>query len=125
MKTLGRILIILLVFAAFSALMIVGVNASGVSSSSFPGEGREFRPGADGQGFPPSGFQPGADGAGFRPERGGDHDGERGGGGVIGLLFGAIKNTLVIALLVVAVVLPKSITRKKRRNDALTSTTAE
>ncbi len=123
MKTLGRILIILLAFTVFSALMIVGVNASGMSSSSFPGEGREFRPGGDGQGFPPPGFQPGADGPGFRPERGGERGGE--GGGVTGLLFGAIKNTLVIALLVVAIVLPKSIARKKRRNEMLTSTPAE
>ena len=124
MKTLGRMLIILLVFTAFSALMIVGVNASGMSSSSFPGEGREFRPGGDGQGFPPPDFQSGADGTGFRPERHGERGGE-GGGGAVGLLFGAVKNTLVIALLVVAIVLPKSIARKKRRNGALTSTPSE
>lgn len=123
MKTLGRILIILLVFTAFSALMIVAVNASGMNSSSFPGEGREFRPGGDGQGFPPPDFQLGADGAGFRPERHGERGGE--GGGPAGLLFGAVKNTLVIALLVVAIVLPKSIARKKRRNGALTSTPSE
>ena len=51
MKTLGRILIILVVFAALSGLMIVGVNASGLSASNFRGEGGEFRPAGDQEGF--------------------------------------------------------------------------
>ena len=47
MKTLVRILIILVVFAALSGLMVVGVNASGSSASNFRGEGGEFRPAGD------------------------------------------------------------------------------
>ena len=34
-------------------------------------------------------------------------------------MFGAIKNTLVIGLLVVAIVVPKSVIRKKKKNSAL------
>jgi len=112
MKTLVRILIILVVFAALSGLMIVGVNASGLSASNFRGEGGEFRPAGDLEGFPPPGFRP----EGF------DEHGERGerrGGGISGLMFGAIKNTLVISLLVVAIVVPKSVIRKKKKNGAL------
>ena len=112
MKTLGRILIILVVFAALSGLMIVGVNASGSSTSNFRGEGGEFRPAGDQEGFPPPGFRP----EGF--EEHGER-GERRGGGISGLMFGAIKNTLVIGLLVVAIVVPKSVNRKKKKNSAL------
>ncbi|MBI5963052.1 MAG: hypothetical protein HY863_06225 [Chloroflexi bacterium] len=117
MKTLGRILIILMVFAALSALMVVGVNASGVSASSFRGEGGEFRPG--GEGFPP-GFQPGADGNRVRPEGFEEHS-ERGEGrgGISGLMFGAVRNIFVIALLVTLIVWPRSVARKKRKMDAV------
>lgn len=115
MKTLGRILIILVVFAALSGLMIVGVNASGLSASNFRGEGREFRPVGDQEGFPPPGFRPeGTEGFEEHGERG-----ERRGDGISGLMFGAIKNTLVIGLLVVAIVVPKSVIRKKKKNGAL------
>mgnify|MGYP001612674170 CR=1 FL=1 len=105
MKTLARILIILVVFTALSALMVVGVNASGVSASSFRGEG--------GEGFPP-GFSP--DGGRVRPE-GFEEHGERGEGrgGVTGLMFGAVRNTFIIALLVTIIVWPRSIARKKRK----------
>ena len=112
MKTLGRILIILVVFAALSGLMIVGVNASGLSASNFRGEGGEFRPAGDQEGFPPPGFRP----EGF--EEHGER-GERRGGGISGLMFGAVKNIFVIGLLVVAIVLPKNVIRKKKKNGAL------
>lgn len=114
MKTLSRTLTILVVFAALSMLMVVGVNASGVSASSFPRERSEFRPGSDN------------DGAGFvRPEgfeenhfeRG--ERGERGGGGFTGLMFGAVKNTFIIALLVTLIVVPRSIARNKRKSSTL------
>ena len=112
MKTLGRILIILVVFAALSGLMIVGVNASGLSASNVRDKGGEFRPAGDLEGFPAPSFRP----EGF--EEYGER-GERRGGGLSGLMFGAVKNTLVISLLVVAIVVPKSVIRKKKKNGAL------
>ncbi|NOT03914.1 MAG: hypothetical protein HOP27_04875 [Anaerolineales bacterium] len=126
MKTLGRILIILVVFAALSGLMVVGVNALGLSVSNFRGEGGEFRPGGDGEGFPPPSFRPDGDDGGFRPE-GFEERGERGErrGGVAGMMFGAIKNIFVIALLVTVIVWPKSIARSKRKNGAVKSAVTE
>ncbi len=125
MKTLGRILIILVVFAALSGLMVMGVNASGMSASNFRGEGGEFRPGGEMEG----GFQPGImpDGGRVRPE-GFEEHGERGegrGGGMTGLMFGAIKNTFVIGLLVVAIVVPKNVIRKNKKNSAVKSALTE
>ncbi len=126
MKTLGRILIILVVFAALSGLMVIGVNASGFSASNFRGEGGEFRPSGGGEGFPPPGFRPDGDDGGFRPE-GFEERGERGEGrgGVTGLMFGAIKNIFVIALLVTVIVWPKNIARNKRKNGAVKSAATE
>lgn len=120
MKTIGRILIILAVFSALSALMVIGVNASGMNDTNFRPEGGEFRPGGDAGDFaPPSGFSP--DGGRVRPEGFEDHDhderGERG-GGFSGLMFGAVKNTFIIAVLVALVVLPRNAMKKKKKNNA-------
>lgn len=88
MKTLGRILIICFVFSFVSGLIIIAVNASGMNAPDFRGDGEErpeFRPDGDMDG----GFPFPADG-----ERG-----ERGEGGGSRLMFGLIKNVIVIAVL--------------------------
>ena len=120
MKILGRILIILVVFAALSGLMVMGVDASGMSASNLRGEGGEFRPGGEMEGSFRPGIMP--DGGRVRPE-GFEEHGERGEGrgGFSGLMFGAIKNTFVIGLLVVAIVVPKNVIRKNKKNGAVKS----
>ena len=95
MKTPGRILIILVVFAIVMGITYVAVNASGLSSSmDMPQfEGGE-RP------VPPSGqFE-------------GRSEGREGGGG--GLMFGLIKNVGIIAILVAIIVVPKNIFRRRK-----------
>lgn len=102
MKTLGRILIICFVFTVFAGLMILAVNASGMNAPDFRGDGEsrsEFRP--------QNGDVDG--GLSFPPE------GERGEGGGSRLMFGVIKNVIVITFLVLVIVWPKSIAKKKRR----------
>jgi len=125
MKILGRILIILAVFAALSAAMVTAVNASGTNATSFQREGGEFRPGGEMEGFPPAGFRPDG-GEGFRHGEFEEH-GERGEGrgGVTGLMFGAVKNIGVIGLLVTLIVLPKSIAKKNRKNVEIKSALPE
>lgn len=102
MKTLGRIFILSFVFVLLSGLMIMAVNASGMNAPDF-GRDRagqtEFRP--------PQGDE--ENGGPFRPE------GERGGFGSSRWIFGMVKNVGVIAVLVTAIVWPKSILRRKRR----------
>lgn len=116
MKTLGRILVILAVFSALSALMVFGVNASGLSNASFPSEGGEFRP--DGDFPPPPGFSLDGDGIRVRPDGFEEHDheerGERG-RGFGGLMFGALKNTFLIAVLVMLVVFPRNAIKKRKK----------
>ena len=102
MKTLGRILIICFVFTMFAGLMIFAVNASGMNAPDFRGDGAEFRP--------PGGNLDG--GPSFPPEGGRE---ERGEGGGFRFMFGMIKNVMVITVLVLVIVWPKSITKKRRR----------
>lgn len=120
MKTLGRILIILVVFIALSALMVIGVNASGLNQADFRPEGGEFRPSGELGDFPPPpGFNPEEGGGRVRPEGFEDHDHEErgeGGFGFGGLMFGAARNTLIIAVLVVLIVVPRNAMKQKKKN---------
>lgn len=103
MKILARVLIIVIVFSIFSALIVTAVNASGANA---PGQ---FRPEGNGDGFRP-------DADGNRPERG--EGGPR-------WLSGVIKNVGVIALLVTAIVWPKSIVRKNKRKAVAQTSSKE
>jgi hypothetical protein len=94
MKTLGRILIIILAFAVMTGITYSAVNASG-SSTNTP----VFQRGGDG-------FAP--DGA--RPEFRGDD-----GGNSFGILFGVLKNTIIVAVIVALIVFPKNLLQQKRR----------
>ena len=98
MKTLGRIFIILAVFSIFAGLMVVAVNASGTNAPDFSGA-PQFRPD---DGSRPEGDQ-------NRPER------DEGGIDVPRWVFGLIKNVGVMAVLVILIVLPKSVAKKKRK----------
>ena len=104
MKTLGRALLILAVFA-----LIMGITYAVVTAGTSGSNGLQLQRG-DGA-FPRPNFPNGQ-----RPEfPGGERNefhGERGGGG---LMFGMIKNTLVIAIVVVLVVIPKGWLQKRRR----------
>jgi hypothetical protein len=95
MKTLGRILIILAVTALVTAALYLIVNASGTGTSA------DFQP--RGEQFQPVGTR--LDFEAGRPER----DGMGG-----GLSFEWIKNVAVIGLIVAIMVLPKSLSKKKR-----------
>ena len=101
MKTLGRILIILAVTALVTGALYLIVNAGGTgTAANFPQRGEQF---ASTRTFE-AGARPEFDGA--RPERGV----ERGGGWAFGLL----KNMGVISILVVILVLPKGLAKRKR-----------
>lgn len=110
MKTFGRILIILTAFTVLGGLMMWVGNANGVNSPTFArnsGEA-EFRP--------PQGDEDGQEGSRPPREVGEDHEGREGRGGFGGRwVFSLIKNVGVISVLVVAIVLPKSIIKKKRK----------
>lgn len=98
MKTLGKIFIILAVFALVTGAIFTLVNASGGTS------GTPAFNGPDGNNFP----------QGNNPQRGGDN---QGGGSVAGLILGMIGRTAVIGLITTAIVLPKSMMRIKRRES--------
>lgn len=110
MKTIGRILIILLVFSALSGLMVLAVNASGSTSSGFDGAPSQLRPQGDGDQFRPEGDQ-------NRPERGG----REGLGGGSRWMFGLVKNMVVLTVLVTIIALPRSLAKKKRKKAAVSS----
>ncbi|MEW6285070.1 MAG: hypothetical protein AB1509_02485 [Chloroflexota bacterium] len=99
MKTLGRILIILVVMALVMGITYAAVSASG--SSGAPGVEPRFEEG----GRPP--FREGQ----FEGE---GHEGREGGG----WMFGLIKNVGIIAVLVTLIVLPKNARRKRKRTLA-------
>jgi hypothetical protein len=105
MKTLGRVLVICFVFTLVAGVIILAVNASGMNAPDFRSNGLaqpEFRP-------------PGGEVEGKLPfPREGERE-ERGEGGGPRLMFGMIKNMVVIAVLVTAVVWPKSMAKKRRR----------
>jgi len=113
MKTLGRILIILLAAAIVTGAWVALVNGIGANvSTSFdrPG-GDEFRPQQQGN-QPPAGFPEGGFPQGERPDR------EQGGGGSVGRFgLGMVKNVGVVAVLVALIVLPKSLFGRKRKNN--------
>ena len=88
MKTLGRILIIVLAFAIMMGITYSVVNASR-SSTNAPA----FQRGGDG--FAPNDAQPE-----FRSEDGGNS---------LGMLFGVLKNTIIVAAIVALIVLPKNL----------------
>lgn len=90
MKTLFRILVILVVASLIGGAIYALVNVGGIGSQQ-----NSFRPREGIQQFTP-GNNPG-----FRPEGGGRGDRERGGGGSLGLGFGLLKNSLVIAVIAV------------------------
>ncbi len=110
MKTLGRVLIILAVFALVMGITYVIVNADGTSLSGAPrsenGERPQFANGE--RPFPGDGqFQPGQ-----RPE---GFEGRERGGGAGGLMFGFIKNTVIIAVVVVLIAAPRNWFRNRKR----------
>jgi heme A synthase len=112
MKTLGRILIILLAAAIVTGGWVALVNGIGANvSTSFdrPG-GDEFRPQQQGN-QPPAGFPERGFPQGERPDR------ERGGGSMGRFALGMVKNVGIVAVLVALIVLPKSLFGKKRKNN--------
>ena len=100
MKTLGRISIILTAFAIVMGITYVLVNSNS-SSSADPVLER------GGEGFTRLDGVRLAFANGKRPEF--DRDGPRGGG----WMFGLIKNIGIVALIVVLIVLPKSVLRRR------------
>ncbi len=109
MKTLGRILIILMVFAAVIGITYIVVNAgSSSTSANMPAfergdEGRQRPEG--GQLQFSNGERPEFPGGG--PEFG--REGPRGGGWI----FGLIKNIGIIGIIVALIAVPRSLIRRK------------
>ena len=95
MKMLGRVLAIVLAFTVMMAITYSAVSASG-SSNNTPA----FQRG--GESFTPDGGSPRE----FR-----DHD--RGGG--VGMIFGLLKNTVIVAIIVAMVVFSKNFLQQQRR----------
>lgn len=115
MKTLGRILIILLATVLVGAALYFLVDANS-SSADLPfdrPEGAEFRP----QGERPLGDFP----EGLRPGRGGGERGAVGGR----WMFGLVKNVGVIALLVAVIVIPKSLFNRKKTDPQVADTESQ
>ena len=109
MKIVGRMLIILAVFALVMGITYGIVNARSSSSSGVPPRFEQ----ANGRFAPPDGALPGFEN-GERPEfPGGGRElrGERGGG----WLFGALKNIVIIGIIVALIALPKSWIQKRKR----------
>jgi hypothetical protein len=101
MKTLGRILIILSVFALVMGITYVAVNAATANSSS---AAPQFN-----QGDRPQFAH------GQRPEFPGGEPNEFRGAPGAGWMFGAIKNIAVVSIIVLLIVLPKGWLQKRRR----------
>ena len=93
MKTLGRILIILMVFAIVMGTTYFVVNASESSTSSPAFENSSTR-------FAPNGEHP-------------EFQGVSSGG--IGLMFGFMKNMIIVAVLVGMIVFPKNLMQRRQR----------
>ena len=111
MKTLGRIVIILAAFALVMGITYGIVNA--VSSSTVV---RSFE--REGEGQPrPEGVQPQIPN-GQRPEfaEGEGREG-RGGGSIIRLILGTVKNIVLVALVVALVVWLKNYMEKRKRDS--------
>jgi len=127
MKTVRRILIILAVFSALSALMFFAVNIGGLIisnlDSTYPqlgldddDEEDEFVRPEDAK-FNPEGNESNPQGGEDRPEHG-----ERGGrDGGFRWMFGIVKNIGVMAMLVTLIVLPKNLMKSKRKQAVIKS----
>ena len=100
MKTLGRILIIIVAFAIMMGITYSVVNASRSSNNvlAFQRGGDRFTP---------------PDGA--RPEFRGEGRGDDGGGSGFGIMFGLIKNTVIVAIIVALIAFPKNLLQQRRR----------
>ncbi len=122
MKTLGRILIILLAAAIVSAAIIGAVNATRSINFSGRPEGGDFRPQGNQQfqGDRPQGDFPEGGFPGERPDR----DREGGGGSFSRIALGFLKNTVVIALLVVVIAVPRNLLSKRKRSTSQEDTTS-
>ena len=97
MKTLGRILIILTVFALIMGITYVALNAVSASGTAPVFERRGEGPSS-----------PEAEGA--RPPGEG-----RGGGSILRLMFGLVRNAGIVAIIVALVVWLKDFLEKSRR----------
>lgn len=110
MKIVGRVLIILAVFALLMGITYVIVNTRSSSNVGVPPRFGQ----ANGRFAPPDGAPPGFENGertGF-PGGGREFRGERGGGG---WLFGSIRNIAIIGIIVALIVLPKSWIQKRKR----------
>jgi len=95
MKTLGRILVILIMFVVMMGVTYSVVSASGSSSTGAPAIQR------GGGDFQASGVRPeNRDGRGFSPA---------------GMLAGLLKNSVIVAFFVVMIAFPKSLIQQRRR----------
>lgn len=105
MKTLGRILIILAVTALVTTALYLAVDTG--RAVNFSGDDpRDASP------RPEEGFGPNQR---FRPDQ--DDEGhERGGDGIsiTRMMFGGIKNTFVVGIIVAIFILPKGLAKQKR-----------
>jgi len=106
MRTLGRILIILFVFALVMGMTYTIVNAS---SSNSPINGPSFERG--------EGERPEFPGGGRPDEFRGDGEGHGFDFG-LGMILGAIKNTGIVGVIVALIVIPKNRREKKKRSTA-------
>ena len=114
MKIVGRVLIILAVFALVMWITYVIVNARSSSSAGVPPRFEQ----ANGRFAPPDGAPPGFEN-GERPALPGggrEFRGERGGGG---WLFGALKNIAIIGFIVVLIIVPRSWIQKRKRTTQI------
>lgn len=109
MRTLGRILIILFVFALVMGLTYTIVNAS---SSSSPANGPSFERG--------EGERPEIPGGGRPDDFRGEEEG-RGLGFGLGMILGAIRNSAIIGVIVALVVKFQNRMRKKKQDPQVTA----
>ncbi len=94
MKTLGRILIILIAFAIAMSITYSTVSAKGSTSASglsFQRSGEDFSSG------------------GVRPEN------QDGGSSAGGIMFGLMKNIIIVAFVVAMVAFPKNLMQQRPR----------
>lgn len=94
MKTLARVLIILTAFAIVMGPTYFAINAGGSSAANTPA----FESG--GANFAPTGVGP-------------ELRGENSGGA--GWIFGLLKNTVIVGIIVAFIVFPKNLAQQRRR----------